>query len=173
MHRKRQSKLLSSMLANVLVALTIILSASARETTVFYVFSDDQPASAFNQCQVTNSCSLVALLSSNILSYNISNTEVILHPGVHTINNTINQVFSVNNATTFTLTAAKLGERSTIKCSGRTGFAFSFCKKLTIHGINFESCTGRHHQVTNMNKKIYSVTLLCLSVTQLMSISRL
>ena len=126
-----------------LVTFTItMLSVQAQRNTMFYVLSDDQP-SAFNQCQATKNCTLVALLSNNILS-NISNIEVILHPGIHTINSTVNQVFHVSNVATFTLKAANLNQHATIMCKGKTGFAFTFSKNLTIHGINFESCSGRH-----------------------------
>ena len=149
---------MSSMLAPVFVTITVILirtQTSAQETSVFYVLSDDQQSS-FNQYRVTKNCTLEALLSSNILSDNVSNTVVILNPRVHTINSTVNQVFSINNATNFTLTAANLSERIIVKCNGKVGFSFKFCNNLTIQGINFEGCTG--HQITTINQNRNLIT---------------
>ena len=141
------------MLANVLVIFTIALrSVSAQPNTVFYVFSNHQPSPS-NQCQVAKNCTLEALLSSNILS-NTSNIEVVLHSGIHNINSTFNQVFYVNNVTTLTIKAANLNKQAIIMCRGKTGFVFTFCRNLTIHGINFERCSG--HQVIIQKGKIVS-----------------
>ena len=153
--KKRQLKSPAHiMIAEVLVAfvgiLVLSLSVSAQQTAVFHVLSDDQPL-AFNHCNVIKSCSLAALLSSNILSDNVSNTMVMLHPGSHTINSTLNQVFSINNATNLMLTAANVSEHAIIKCNGKMGFSFKLCNKLSIHGINFESCSG--HQITIQSGK--------------------
>ena len=131
----------------------LIASASAQYTTILYMLSDGQP-STINHCQVNECYYLSELLNSTLLSNNISNTLVILHPGVHTVYSSSNEAFSFNNATNFTLTTANSSERTTIKCKGRTAFAFIFCRDLTILGINFEGCTSHIMPVTSQNHEI-------------------
>ena len=133
------------------LAIFIINAILAQQTRVYHVLPSDRP-STFNQCQVTECYSLTELFSDKALFDNISNTTVILYPGIHIVNSTVSRVISINNATTFTLTAADLKEGATIKCKGKTNFAFNFCIKLAIQAINFESCEG-YYRVNHRSLK--------------------
>ena len=109
----------------------IINVTLAQQTKVYHVIPSDRPV----KCRAIECYTLTELFRSKLLSDNISNTTVILYPGIHTVNSTVSQVFSINNATMLKLIAADLKEGATIKCKGKTIFAFSFCRKLTIQAI--------------------------------------
>ena len=137
------------------------LTVVAQPTKIFRVLPDDHHSSTLvPQCQAAGCYSLTALLKSNVLSDSTgtSNVNVLLHPGIHSINNSAaNEVFSISNTTTFALTAANSSEGVTIKCTGNTGFAFSYCAKLIISGITFDSC-GAHFENTKLNAGYRTVT---------------
>lgn len=123
----------------------------AQPAKVFHVLPDDYHSSTLvPQCQAAECYYFTALLKSNILSNGVSNVHVLLYPGIYNISSTINEVFSFNNATIFKLTATDSSQGAIIKCTGSTGFAFSYCTNLIISGITFEGC-GAHFENTKLN----------------------
>ena len=137
------------------------LTVVAQPTKIFRILPDDHHSSTLvPQCQAAGCYSLTALLKSTILSDSTgtSNVNVLLHPGIHSINNSAaNEVFSISDTTTFALTAVNSSEGATIKCTRNTGFAFSYCAKLIISGITFDSC-GAHFENTKLNVGYRTVT---------------
>ena len=154
-----RQKLFNNNILSSLVCLQIscTILVLAQQIKVIYVLPDVDPSSTFDQCQATECYNLTVLLNSNILSDNISSTKIILYPGIHTVSSTVNQVFSINNATTFELTTTNMSDSATIKCDGNIGFAFSFCTNLTISGITFEGC-GAHFKRSQRLGQFRTVT---------------
>lgn len=143
---------------HLVVLVTLAIPVLVQPTKVFHVLPDEHHSPILvPQCQATECYNLMALLNSNILSDNISNVNVLLYPGIHTINSATNEVFSISNANIFELTATNFIEGATIECSGSTGFAFSFCANLTIAGITFDGC-GAHFESKKLIRGHHTVT---------------
>ena len=142
----------------VLLVIHLVTFVLVHSTKVFHILPDEHPSfTLVPQCQAIECYNLTALLKSNMLSDSISNVNILLYPGIHTINSAIKEVFSINNANIFKLTATNLTEGATIECSGSTGFAFSSCTNLTITGITFEGC-GAHFESKKLVSSYHTVT---------------